>query len=265
MHVVNNRDLLVSQLLRPQWLALPFGIAAPILYFAFEFQLTFVAVASTATAVVGAIQAPVRALLSDWRFTLAHAADGLRLRRGLLETRSQTVPPGRIQSVGVEWPLLWRGSGWVRVSMHVAGVSVREQAERAGLLPVGTVDTAERVLAEALPDFILRAVAIHPVPRRAGWLAPLRRNVLGYQLAPTAFVTRDGLLTRRLVIVPYGRIQSVRSRQGPLQRILRLASVWADTAAGGSAAVALHVDQAEAKALAIELAERSRSARRSTP
>ena len=119
----NNRDLLVSQLLRPQWLALPFGIAAPILYFAFEFQLSFVAVASTVTAVVGAIQAPVRALLSDWRFTLADAADGLRLRRGLLETRNQTVPPGRIQSVGVEWPLLWRSYGWVRASMHVAGVS----------------------------------------------------------------------------------------------------------------------------------------------
>jgi putative membrane protein len=266
VHVINNRDLLVSQLLRPQWLALPFGIAAPILYFAFEFQLTFVAVASTLTAVVGAIQAPVRALLSDWRFTLAETADGLRLRRGLLETRSQTVPPGRIQSVGVEWPLLWRSHGWVRASMHVAGVSVREQAEqRAGLLPVGTVDTAERVLAEALPGFVLRTVGIHPVPPRAAWLAPLRRYVLGYQLAPTAFVTRDGLLTRRLVIVPYGRIQSVRVRQGPLQRLLSLASVWADTAAGGTAAVALHVDQAVAKALAIELAERSRSARRAAP
>jgi putative membrane protein len=264
IHVINNRDLLVSQLLRPQWLALPLGIAAPILYFAFELQLSFVAIASTVTAVIGAIQAPVRALLSDWRFTLADAPDGLRLRRGLLETRSQTVPPGRIQSVGLEWPLLWRGFGWVRASMHVAGVSLREQGEqRAGLLPVGTVDTAEMVLAEAFPGFVLRTVAIHPIPRQAAWLVPLRRHVLGYQLAPTAFVTRDGLLTRRLVIVPYGRIQSVRIRQGPLERLLRLASVWADTAGGGPAAVALHVDQAEAKALAIELAERSRSARRS--
>lgn len=264
LHVINNRDLLVSQLLRPQWLALPFGILAPILYFAFEFQLSFIAVASTVTAVVGAIQAPVRALLADWRFTLAEAADGLRVRRGLLETRSQTVPPGRIQSVGVEWPLLWRGHGWLRASMHVAGVSAREQGEqRAGLLPVGTVDTAEWVLAQALPGFVLRTVSIRPVPERAKWLVPFRRYVLGYQLNPTAFVTRDGLLTRRLVIVPYGRMQSVRVRQGPLERMLGLATVWADTAAGGSAAVALHVDRAEAKALAIELAERSRSARMS--
>jgi putative membrane protein len=263
IHTINNKDLLISQLLRPQWLALPLGIAAPIIYFAYEFQLSFIAIASTVTAVIGAIQAPVRALLADWRFSLTETPDGLRIRRGLLETRSQFVPAGRIQSVGIEWPLLWRGHGWVRASMHVAGVSLRDaEQQRAGLLPVGAVETAEYVLARALPGFVLRTVAVHPIPSRAGWLVPFRRYVLGYQLAPTAFVTRDGLLTRRLTIVPYGRIQSVRIRQGPLERLLRLASVWADTAGGGTAAVALHVDRAEAKALAIELADRSRSARR---
>jgi putative membrane protein len=89
--------------------------------------------------------------------------------------------------------------------------------------------------------------------------------VLGYQLTDTALVTRDGLLTRRLVIVPYGRIQSVRIRQGPLQRRLRLATVWADTAGRGLTAVAPHRDAAEALALATELAERSRAARHTPP
>src|SRR4029453_8946834 len=93
------------------------------------------------------------------------------------------------------------------------------------------------------------------------WLVPLRRRVLGYQLAPTAFVTRDGLLTRRLVVVPYGRIQSVRIRQGPLQRLLRLATVHVDTAGGGLLGVAEHREATEARALALELAERSRAAR----
>lgn len=267
LHVVSNRDLLISQLLRPHWWALPFAIAAPIFYFAYDFQLSFVAVASTVTAVVGAIQAPVRSLLSDWRFTLESAPDGFRIHRGLLETRNQTVPPGRIQSVGVQWPLLWRGLGWVRATMHVAGTTAATEGgeQRAGLLPVATVDTAEAVIAEALPGFGLRTVAVHPVPRRAAWLVPLRRRVLGYQLAPTAFVTRDGLLTRRLVIVPYGRIQSVRVRQGPIQRMLRLASVWADTAGGGLEAVALHRDAAEARTLATALADRSRAARTSVP
>jgi len=262
IHTIVNRDLVISQLLRPQWWAVPLAIGVPIFYFAYEAELTFVAVASMLTAVIGAVQAPVRAILGDWRFTIALTSDGLRLHRGLLETRSQTVPPGRIQSVGVQWPLLWRGHGWVRAQMHVAGVSGGDRNEqRAGLLPVGTVPTAERVIAEALPGFALTSVVVHPVPRRARWFVPLRRRVLGYQLTDTAFVTRDGLLTRRLVIVPYGRIQSVRVRQGPLQRRLRVASVWADTAGGGLEAVALHRDVAEAKSLAAELADRSRVAR----
>jgi putative membrane protein len=264
VHIVANRDLVISQLLRPQWWFLPVAIAAPIFFFAYENDLTFIGVASTVTAVIGAVQAPVRVLLGDWGFTIGTAADGLHLQRGLLETRSQTVPPGRVQAVAVQWPLLWRGLGWVRAQMKVAGVSSGDGGNmRAGsLLPVGQVPTAERVVAEVVPGFRLTTVAVHPVPDRAKWLAPLRRRVLGYQLADTAFVTRDGLLTRQLVIVGYGRIQSVRVRQGPLQRMLRVASVFVDTAGGGLDAVAPHRDVAEAKTLATELAERSRAARR---
>lgn len=262
VHTIDNGDLLLSQLLRPHWWFLPLGIAGPIVYFATAEKPSIIAVASTVTAVIGVIQAPVRALLADWRFTLGAAADGLRLHRGLLETRSQTVPPGRIQSLRVEWPLLWRLFGWVRVQMHIAGVVQGHQdAERAGLLPVAAVPVAERVIPEAVPGFHLTSVRIRPVPPRAGWLAPLRRFVLGYELTPVAFVSRDGLLTRRLVVVPYGRMQSVRIRQGPLQRMLRLASVWVDTAGGGIGGVALHRDAREAVALATELAARSRAAR----
>jgi putative membrane protein len=266
IHQVADRDLLISQLLRPHWWFLPLAIAGPIFYFTTENDASLIAFASLTTAIIGAVQAPVRAVLADWRFTVATAADGLHLHRGLVETRSQTVPAGRIQSIGVEWPLLWRGYGWVRAQMHIAGTSLGEGSlQRAGLLPVGTVPTAETVLAEAMPGFVLRSVAVRAVPGRVGWIAPLRRFVLGYQLTEHAFVTRDGLLTRKLVIVPYGRIQSVRVRQGPLQRLLRVASVWADPAGGGLEAVALHRDVAEARALATELAERSRTARAPAP
>lgn len=267
IHAVDNRDLVVSQLLRPQWWTLPLAIAGPIFYFAFAEEVGFIAIASTVTAVIGTIQAPVRALLSDWRFTIGASQDGLRLRRGLLETRSQTVPPGRVQGIGVQWPLLWRGQGWVRVQMEIAGVTASGNLseQRAGLLPVGTVPVAEYVIGQALPGFRLTGVVVHPPPKRARWIAPLRQRVLGYQLGDHAFVTRDGLLTRQLVVVPYERIQSVRIRQGPLQRLLRVAGVWADTAGAGLTAVALHIDAAQAPALARELAERSRAARHAVP
>jgi putative membrane protein len=267
LHVVANRDLVISQLLRPQWWALPLAIAAPIIFLLTGNDLTFIAAASTATAVIGAIQAPVRVLLADWRFTVAATSEGLRIRRGLLETRSQVVPPGRIQAVEIQWPLLWRHLQWVRASMRVAGVAAEGSGGQRGgtLVPVGTVPVAEHVVAEAVEGFRLTDVVVLPVPDRAKWLAPLRRRVLGYQLAPTTFVARDGLLTRRLAVVPYSRIQSVRIRQGPLQRLLRLASVFVDIAGGGVECAALHRDPAEAVALATELAERSRAARHHPP
>jgi putative membrane protein len=242
---VDNRDLLVSQLLRPQWWTLPLAIAAPIAYFAFENDLSAIAILSTATAVIGAVQAPVRVVLGDWRFRIGMAHDGLRLPLTCWRPVA-TVPPGRVQSAAVQWPLLWRGFGWVRVQMHIAGIA-DDGEQRAGLLPVGTVPVAEHVIAEALPGFTLTSVVVNPVPKRARWLAPLRRRVLGYQLAATAFVTRDGLLTRQLIIVPYARIQSVRIRQGPLQRMLRLATV-SRHAGGGLAGVAPRVDVTSAPA-----------------
>ena len=189
---------------------------------------------------------------------------GLRLHRGLTETRTQTVPPGRIQAVTVVWPLLWRGSGWVRAVMDIAGVPTRREQtdERARLLPVGTIDDAQRVLGAALPGFWLQGVVVAPVPARAYLLAPVRAAGLGYQLNTTVFATRSGIVTRELRLVPYARIQSVRIRQGPLQRLLRLASVYVDCAGEGVHAVAPHRDEREAKALATALAERARWARR---
>src|SRR5690606_31505859 len=170
IHVVDNRDLVISQLLRPQWWTLPLAIAGPIFYFIFAEEVGFIAIASTVTAVIGAIQAPVRTLLSEWRFTITENQDGLRLHRGLLETRSQTVPPGRIQSIAIQWPLLWRSQGWVRVHMQIAGVSTgggNPAEQRAGLLPVGTVPVAEQVIGHALPGFELTSVAVYPPPKRA--------------------------------------------------------------------------------------------------
>ena len=65
-------------------------------------------------------------------------------------------------------------------------------------------------------------------------------------------------------MVPYARIQSVRVVQGPLQRLLGVATVHADTARGRSAALRDR-DLAEAWWLAAELAERGRVARQAAP
>ncbi|GGS05445.1 membrane protein [Micromonospora fulviviridis] len=264
LHSVRNQDLLVSQLLTPQAFLLPFGLAFVVAQFVSEGSWSFIAVASTLTAMAGVVLQPVRRVLDDWSFRLDRDGDTLRVRNGLLETRVQTVPLHRVQTVGVTWPLLWRMKGWLRLRLEVAGYSAAEPDDRNRpdrLLPVGDAPTGELVVAEVLPGVRLAALPDTPPPRRARWLRPLSRARVGTGLDERVFVARSGLLTRRLTLVPYARIQSVRVTQGPAQRRLRLATVHADTA-GGSGAAAPDRDLAEAWELAAELTARAHAARR---
>ncbi|MFJ6199382.1 PH domain-containing protein [Micromonospora sp. NPDC092111] len=264
LHDVTNSDLLVSQLLTPQAFLLPFGLAFVVVQFVNEGSWSFIAVASTLTAMAGVLLQPVRRVLDDWNFRLVREADRLRIRNGLLETRVQTVPLVRVQTIGVTWPLLWRMKGWLRLRLEVAGYSGGEPDDRNRpdrLLPVGDLRTAEELLAEVLPGVRLTALPLTAPPARARWLRPLSARVLGAGLDERVFAVRSGLLTRQVALVPYARIQSVRVVQGPAQRRLRLATVHADTA-GGAGAAAHDRDLAEAWALAAELTARAHTARR---
>ncbi|MFU8875106.1 PH domain-containing protein [Micromonospora sp. SL4-19] len=263
LHTVRNADLLVSQLLTPQAFLLPFGVAFVVAQFVTEGSWSFIAVASTLTAMAGVLLQPIRRVLDDWSFRLDRDDDTLRVRNGLLETRVQTVPLHRVQTIGVTWPLLWRMKGWLRLRLEVAGYSTGEADDRNRpdrLLPVGDAHVGELVVAEVLPGVRLGALPTTPPPPRARWLRPLTRAAVGAGLDEQVFVARAGLLTRQLTVVPYARIQSVRVTQGPAQRWLRLATVHADTA-GGSGAAAPDRDLAEAWVLAAELIARAHAAR----
>nr|WP_213455915.1 PH domain-containing protein [Micromonospora sp. NBRC 107566] len=262
IHRVDNHDVWLSQLLTPQAWFTPLALGFVLVQFLFEHTWGFIALASTLTAMVSVIQQPVRRVLTDWDFRLAADHAGLRLRHGLLETRSQTVPLNRVQAVGLTWPLLWRPKGWLRARLDVAGIghdrASQENLRSGRLLPVATVDTARRVLPEALPGVDLANLPVTPPPPRARWLTPIARPAAG--LTDRVFVTWDGRLTRELVLVPYARIQSVRVVRGPVQRLLGLATVHADTA-GSLAAAARYRDLDEAWAIAADLANRARAAR----
>jgi putative membrane protein len=213
---------------------------------------------------LGTLTVAVKRVLAEYGFQVAETPDGLRLRHGLLDTRSQTIPAGRVQTVRVREPLAWRPWGWVRVEVDVAGYSSRrgeEEAATNALLPV-----APRLLAEALVGRVLGGplpAAQAPVPRRARWRAPLSTRRLRAGLDERHLVTTHGVLTTTTDVVPLAKVQSLRVTSGPWQRRLGLATVHADTAGrrlpGGAAR---HRDAAEARALLAELAARSRTARR---
>ncbi|HIX00132.1 MAG TPA: PH domain-containing protein, partial [Candidatus Nesterenkonia stercoripullorum] len=184
-------------------------------------------------------------LSSGFGFTATMTSVGLRIRYGLLETTSQTVPPGRVQALLIQQPIVWRPFKWHRVLVVVAGYGAGEK--RSLLLPVGTFEETMRITAEMFPDLAVD----HPEevfaeglrgtgteggftqgPRSARYFDPLARRRRGYLTTPSTLMFRDGRLNRQLTMVPHERIQSLSLDQGPLQRRAKLADIHVHSPAG---------------------------------
>lgn len=65
-------------------------------------------------------------------------------------------------------------------------------------------------------------------------LTPRRVRVIGYQLRDDDLLFRRGILFRRIVAVPYGRMQLVDINRGPLLRALGLSDLRLVTAAAST-------------------------------
>lgn len=191
--------------------------------------------------------------VAEYDWTVGESPDGLRIDHGLLDRTHETVPPGRVQTVRIVEPLLWRGR-WVRVELDVAGSS------NSVLVPVAPREVAEAVIAAVLPGVTVPAVLDRP-PRRAGWCVPFWWRGYGLAVTDTVFAARHGLLRRRLSLVPHAKAQSVRLTQGPWERFRGLADVHIDAGAGKTVTARLR-DASEAGELLRAQADRSRTGRR---
>jgi putative membrane protein len=191
----------------------------------------------------------VRRFTRSLRYSIAATPDGVRVGYGLLSTNNETIPPGRIHSVEIRQPLLWRPADWWEVRINLASHSDRQEGGRrtSTILPVGSRAEVFKVLALVLPDIVgdgSRELVVSGLaralpgdgytgsPRRAAvfrWFS-WRRN--GFALEPEAVLLRRGAIWRSLIVVPTARMQSVSLRQGPVLRMLRLADVHVHTVAG---------------------------------
>jgi putative membrane protein len=221
-------------------------------------------------------------------FRVAASPDGLRLRHGLLETRAQTVPPGRVQAVQMSQTLMWRRRDWWKLQVNVAGygggAGADGQQKETVLLPVATRAEAFRVLSVVLPDLghpdpvglleagltgtsqgaaqgEVDAAGYTGAPRRSRWLDPWSWRRHGVAVTERALLLRSGRWWRRLVLVPHERTQSLGLAQGPVQRRLGLASVVAHSTPGPVAPRVDHLEAGTALRLLVEQAERARQAR----
>lgn len=222
----------------------------------------------------------------EFNFTGAVSPDGIRTRSGLLETRSQTIPPNRIHAVRIQRPLLWRSLGWYRVTITQAGFAAQNQQEtKRGfstdlLLPVGTREDAELALWLVVRDlgvpdaqaFISAALngtgegaGFIPVSTRARILDPLVKKRRAAALTQTCLVIRDGWLNWDLSVIPVERVQSLKLRQGPLERRLSLADMEAQIVPGTTPCRARHLDVSAAVALSEGMRERARIRRTKEP
>lgn len=171
---------------------------------------------------------------SGWGFISRITDRGLRMRRGLANTRTDNIASGRIQRFELRRPLLWRAPGWTAVSVTVAGIEDDDENGAENVLPVGTRAELgatlghlaaplgtddDRAALEHLITAPARQIEGIRTPARLFWIS--RRTEVTV-LLPGAVIHRSGILAKKVEIIPRERIQQVELHDGPLARRLGL-------------------------------------------
>jgi putative membrane protein len=214
----------------------------------------------------------LKRLTQECNFELLHQGDRLRIRHGLTDLRTTTVPLHRIQAVEVSQSLPWRLTGWWRIQVNVAGAGAGDDETQTVLMPVGNREEALKVLTLVQPG-IPRAAALAALEgdgsaegfvtasERARRLDPLSWRRLGYTVLRDGLLTRRGRWYRAAQFVPHARIQSLKLEQGPVQRSRGVATVRLLSTVGPVSPVVAHLDVEQAQRLLAEQVVRSSLAR----
>lgn len=94
---------------------------------------------------------------------------------------------------------------------------------RQGWWPSGRASAAGAVL-------LLAAILLMPRRRYRAW---------GFEAGEDELIVKHGLMIRKVTIVPFGRVQHIDVAQGPIQRMLGLATLVLNTAGTRGASVRL--------------------------
>lgn len=264
---VPPRRLVAANLLTPGPLVLAIVVLATVTTLVTDPTVGAALFGSTAAVALVMGLTIARQIGAEWDFSVAEAPDGLRLTSGLLQTRAETIPYGRVQAIRWVEPLLWRPFGWVRLEIDVARRHDRDRTENESaansraLLPVGHRDEAMSLLGRVLPGVAIGAPAHSRVPPRARLRAPFLHHNLKAWYDANYIACMTGRVRRAVVVVPLEKVQSLRWTQGPVSRRLHLASVYVDTAGRRFPAEARYRNDAEAAAWIAALPDRARTAR----
>ena len=246
----------------------------------------------------------VVAVLNYYDFRLARIGDELQYERGLLRRYDGSIPLDKVQTLTVLDDPLKRAFGYASLRIETAGYAPGSgEGGSEAAVPLAARDRvfalANRIEAVGSPAFerpprrvrgryavrYLLAVGVlvgllYGVDRFVAgsipWYGPaalapltpvaahLKWKHRGYWLGEDHLVTRNGVLRRRIKVVPYYRIQTVIDTRTVFQRRWGVATVTADTAGSlsltGHDAAAVDVDTATAERLRRTLDARLRTA-----
>ncbi|MFI5612813.1 PH domain-containing protein [Amycolatopsis sp. NPDC051903] len=188
-----------------------FGVQRGLFHFVFgifrELPLVvLILVLLAAAVVIGAVGALGLFVEMWWRFRLDREPGGtLRVRRGLLTTRSITLEQRRLRGVDVVEPLGSRLAGAARVDAVATGVRQKQDDERTDyhtLLPAAPLDVANRVAAAVLGEPVAPTAAArlkaHPAAARG---RRLRWWLLGASVPVAVLVVLGLVLTDVLFVI----------------------------------------------------------------
>lgn len=148
------------------------------------------------------------------------------------------------------------GIHWRRVSprlivVRLIGSTIGMLVVMAALIAAATVFDNRWIWLAAGVILLLDLIALALIaPRVRSW---------GYAERADDLLIKHGLMYKVLVVVPYGRMQYVDVKAGPLDRMIGLASVQLHTASAGSDASIPGLPAAEAARLRDRLASRGES------
>ena len=140
------------------------------------------------------------------------------------------------------------GSDWQPVSISLAKVRRLLVLAVAGLLVVVFV-IAALFLSFPAWSWVVAAVVVAALAVWGWWLMGRNARSWGYAEREEDLYIRHGVMFRRLVVVPYGRMQYVDVESGPLERAFGIAAVHLHTASPGTSARIPGLPAAEAARL----------------
>ncbi len=138
------------------------------------------------------------------------------------------------------------GTEWRRVSPKYIVVDM------VGTLIFGIVATGAAsvwLIATGVPVAWLPPVAVGAVFIVVLALTPRRVRAIGYRLREDDLVFQRGIMFRRIVAVPYGRMQLIDINRGPIDRMLGLSEIKFVTAAASTGVVIPGLPEGEAEQL----------------